>query len=114
MHIPIDLQMELFNKLVKPVLLYRWEVWCFGNVEIIERVQLKFLKYVLKLKKSVPQPIGIYPLKTDIQTRITSYWSKFILLENIGTLATGINLETKSHSGFSNINNKSRYFRWMY
>ena len=119
MQLPIDLQIELFNKLVKPVLLYGCEVWGFGNIEIIERVQLKFLKYVLNLKKCTPNHIvygevGIYPLKIDIQTRIVSYWSKLLLPENLGTLATGIYLATKSHFGFSNINNKSRYFKWMY
>ena len=68
MQVPIDLQIELFNKLVKPVLLYGCEVWGFGNIEIIERVQLKFLKYVSNLKKCTPNHIvygevGIYPLK---------------------------------------------------
>ena len=87
--------MELFNKLVKPVLLYGCEVWGFGNVEVIERVQLKFIKNILNLKRCTPTHIvygevSVYPLKIDIQTRMVSYWSKLLLHETLGTLATGI------------------------
>ena len=62
-HLPIDFQIELFNKLFKPVLLYGCEVWGFGNIDIIERVQLKFLKYTLNLKSCTPNNM-IYPLKS--------------------------------------------------
>ena len=33
--------------------------------------------------------------------------------ENFGTLATDIYLAAKSHYNFSNINHRSRYFKWM-
>ena len=58
----MDLQIELFNKLVRPILLYYFtDVKSgvgggAGNTEIIERVQLKFLKQILHLK-NVPQII---------------------------------------------------------
>ena len=42
--LPIDMQIDLVNKLIKPILLYGCEIWAFGNLDIIERVQLKFLK----------------------------------------------------------------------
>ena len=47
LQLPTDLQIELFNKLVKPILLYGCEIWGAGNTEVIERVQLKFLKQIL-------------------------------------------------------------------
>ena len=47
----IDLQIELFNKTVKPILLYGSEIWGFGNCDAIEQIQLKFIKYALNLKK---------------------------------------------------------------
>ena len=50
LHVPIVMQIELFNKLIKPILLYGCEIWAFGNLDIIERVQLKFLKLILNLK----------------------------------------------------------------
>ena len=65
------MQLELFNELVKPISLCGCEVLGFGNIEIIERVELKFMKYILKLKNSIPNNIvygelGMMPLKIDI------------------------------------------------
>ena len=81
MQLPVDMQVELFNKLVKPIILYGCEIWGFGNVDVIERVQLKFIKYILKLKNSTPnymvyRELGMMPLEIDIYTRIISYWGK--------------------------------------
>ena len=36
MRLPIDLQFDLFKKLVKPILLYGCEVWGFGNIDVLE------------------------------------------------------------------------------
>ena len=52
--LPIDIQIDLFNKTVKPILLYGCELWGIGNIDIIERVQLKIYKQVLGLKQSTP------------------------------------------------------------
>ena len=70
--LPVDMQIDLFNKTVKPVLLYGCEVCGFGNNDMLERVQLKFLKYILKLKKSTPSNMvygetGVYPLKSTLK-----------------------------------------------
>ena len=77
------MQIDIFNKTVKPVLLYGCEIWGFGNLEILERVQLKFLKYILNVRKSTPSCIiygetGVTPIKIDIHTRMISYWSKIV------------------------------------
>ena len=77
---PYDFQLDIFNKTIKPILLYGSEVWGFGNYEIIERVHLRFIKYIFKLKKSTPSHLGIFPITTEIQTRILPFWSK--LTEN--------------------------------
>jgi hypothetical protein len=34
-NIPIDVQLKLFDSLVKPILLYGSEVWGYGNLEIL-------------------------------------------------------------------------------
>ena len=67
--------------MIKPILLYGCEIWGHGNLESIERVQLKFLKQILNLKKSTPSfmvfgEVGAYPLYIDIQTRLISFWTK--------------------------------------
>ena len=81
--LPIDIQIDLFNKTVKPILLYGCEIWGIGNNETLERIQRKFFKHALNLKKSTPSnmlygELGITPLYIDIQTRIVSFWSKLI------------------------------------
>jgi hypothetical protein len=84
--LPFDLQIELFEKTVKPILLYGCELWGYGNFDTIERVQLKFYKYIFNLKKSTPNymiygELGITPLEVDIKSRTISFWSK--LIDNI-------------------------------
>ena len=49
--LPVDIQIDLFTKCIRPILLYGCEVWGYGNMAIIEQVQLRFLKLVLNLKK---------------------------------------------------------------
>ena len=41
-NLSITCQLDLFNTMVKPVLLYGCEIWGYGNCQIIEQVQLKF------------------------------------------------------------------------
>ena len=52
--LPIDLQLELFDSLILPILLYGCEVWEYKNVLILDRFYLKYLKYVFGLKQSTP------------------------------------------------------------
>ena len=53
-NLSIKCQLDLFDKMVKPVLLYGCEIWGMGNNDILERVQLKFCKLLLNLKTSTP------------------------------------------------------------
>ena len=81
--LPIDIQIDMFEKTVKPILLYGCEIIGTGNIDILEQVQLKFLKLILNLKKSTPNCMvygetGVMPLKIDVQCRLISYWSKLI------------------------------------
>jgi hypothetical protein len=50
----VKIQLELFDKMIKPILLYGCEVWGFGKNEVLERVHLKFCKILLNLKFSTP------------------------------------------------------------
>ena len=42
-NLTIPCQLDLFDKMVKPVLLYGCELWGHGNCDIIERVDLNLL-----------------------------------------------------------------------
>ena len=119
LHLPIDLQLELFEKLVKPILLYGCEIWGFGNIDVLERVQLNFIKRVLKVKRSTPNYIvygetGIYPLKIEIESRVISYWGKLNCPENFGTLSTLVYSAMKSFYINCHINSRSLYFKWVH
>ena len=75
------MQIYLFDKVIKPILLYSSEIWGCGNLDIIERRQLKFYKQILNLKKSTPsfmvyRELGAYPLFIEIQYRMVSFWAK--------------------------------------
>ena len=81
LNLPIHMQIDLFDKMVKPILLFGCELWGFGNIQIIERVQLKFLKHILNLKKSTPSfmvygEVGVLPLSVEINSRVINYWAK--------------------------------------
>ena len=79
----IKSQLDLFDKMVKPMLLYGCEVWGFGDNAIIERAHLKLYKLLLNSKTSTPSymvhgELGRYPIELDIKLRIISYWTKLI------------------------------------
>lgn len=42
--LPINCQLDLFDKVINPILLYSCEVWGYENLDIIEKVHLKFFE----------------------------------------------------------------------
>ena len=82
-NLSIQCQLDLFDKIVVPILLYGCEVWGIGKNDDIERVHLKFCKLLLRLKTSTPNfmvygELGRYPLDICIKSRILSYWTKLL------------------------------------
>ena len=83
LNLSVDLQIDLFDRMIKPILLYGCEVWGYSNTALLERVQLKFLKSIFNLKQSTPNVMvygefGIYPIELDIHARMVSYWIRLI------------------------------------
>ena len=60
LNLSVSCQYDLFEKIVKPILLYGCEVWGLSNTDILERVHLKFCKLLLNLKKIYAQLYGIW------------------------------------------------------
>ena len=92
-NLSIKCQYDLFDKIVKPTLLYGCELWGFTNLDIIERVHLKFCKLLLNLKKSTPNymvygELGAYPMSVSIKLRIVNYWSKLVDIDNNNKLSS--------------------------
>ena len=107
---PYDLQLDILDN--KPILLYGSEIWGTGNCDIIERVQLKYIKYIFKLKKSTPShmvygELGIMPIITEIQARAVSFWSK--LIDNQGTLKLSADVYSVIHALYENKHLKSKW-----
>ena len=93
--LPFDIQIELFNKTIKPILLYGCEIWGVGKNDIIERVQLKYFKHIFYLKKSTPSymiygELGIKPIQVDIETRTIAFWAKLIEADMHNKLSSAI------------------------
>jgi hypothetical protein len=81
LNLSYDIQIELFNKTIRPILLYGSELWGFTNSNILEKVQLKFMKQILYLKQSTPSymiygELGILPLREEAKIRMVSYWCR--------------------------------------
>jgi hypothetical protein len=55
--LPIDIQIEMFGTMVKPLVMYGCEVWGFINNSVIESFCLQFYKSILGLKKKVNQTV---------------------------------------------------------
>ena len=103
-NLDIKSQLELFDKVVKPILLYGCEVWGMGNTSVIERVHLKFCKLLLNLKKSTPDymiygELGRFPLDIFIKLRTINYWEKLVTGENKKLPVILYNLVTGSYNG---------------
>ena len=93
LNLPLDIQLELFDSLVLPILNYGCEVWDFENINLIEKLHLKYLKYSLSLKMSTPTCMalgetGRFPVSIHINTRVVSFWSRIIRTSNKNKLSS--------------------------
>ena len=81
--LPIDISLEMFEKMVIPCMLYGSEIWGFNNTIDLEKLQRKYIKYTLKLKKSTSTNMiygetGMLPIEYYIKSRMISFWVSLI------------------------------------
>lgn len=112
----IDLQIDLFSKIVKPILLYGCEIWGLGNLDVLERVQLKFLKHILNVKSCTSNCIvygetGTMPLSIEIKSRIVSFWAKLVCPSQ-DKLCNNIYALLLSYFKYSDVN-LNHNFQWI-
>jgi hypothetical protein len=50
---------KAFDSMVKPILLYRSEIWGFKYSDIIERVQVKYCKHFLGINKTTNNDVAL-------------------------------------------------------
>ena len=82
-NLPIDIVLDLFDKMILPILLYGSEIWGFENLENIEIFYRKFLKYILKVNSQTPNCMvygetGRTHLRVLIKTKMVCFWHKII------------------------------------
>ena len=81
LNLPIDLQIDLYSKLVIPILTYGCEVWGFENTNAIELLHRSFIKNILRVNKYVSNSIiygetGTTKIEVEIYTRMIGYWHR--------------------------------------
>jgi hypothetical protein len=107
-HLEIDTMLHLFDTMVMPILLYGSEIWGYCNIEIIERVHLRFCKILLKLQKSTTNvmvygELGRYPLSLCIKVRMVCFWHKLVNDNSSKLSSTMYKLLYKRYSNNTNV-----------
>jgi hypothetical protein len=74
-------KIKLFDSMVKPILMYGSEIWGFHKSPDVERVYLKFLKYLLCVRQqttssAVYGELGLFPQYVSRKIQIIKYWYK--------------------------------------
>ena len=106
LNLPIDVQLELFDTLVVPTILYGCEIWGHEWFGISETLHLKFCKIVLSLTKDTPNcmiygELGRTPIECKIKVKILLFWFKLVKKHNVSNMV--YNLIFNMHiSGFYN------------
>ena len=93
LNLPVDVMIDLFDKTIMPVLLYGSEIWGFQCVDLIEKLQLKFYKSILKLRASTPTQMvlgetGCFPITINTKSRSLMYWYNLVSTDNCNKLSS--------------------------
>jgi len=92
-NLPVDVMIDMFDKMIVPILTYGCEVWGFTDADIANRLQLKFLKIIFRLRRSTPSYMvygetGVYPIDVTIKNRIINFWMKLVSNEHDSKLSS--------------------------
>ncbi len=85
--LPIDIQLEMYNSMVLPVMLHGCEVWGNEVVRELELLQMKFCKHVLCVHRYTSTDIvygelGLYPVEITVKRKIMNYWWSLLVGKN--------------------------------
>lgn len=83
LNLPVDIQLQMFDCMVGPILLYGAEVYGYDKSDILESLFLQFYKIILCFKKCTPNTVlygelGRYPADILVKSRIIGFWKRLI------------------------------------
>ena len=78
LNLPIDLQIDLYDKLINPIMTYGSEIWGFEDLNLLNLSHRSFLKNALRVNKYVANAIvygetGTEKLNIKIYTRMIGF-----------------------------------------
>ena len=90
--LPLDVQIDLFDKMIAPILLYGCEVWCPYIQELVSKLQIRYLKLIMRLNGSTPTCMVLgesdqYPIEIQAKTRCLTFWFNVANNENQNKLS---------------------------
>ena len=96
-NIDVRHKIELFDKLIKPILCYGCEVWGMNNANKLENIHTHFLKEILGVKLQTQNnfvygELGRMPLKQQRIIPILKYWLKIIKSDEVKVTGTILSL----------------------
>ena len=80
--LPHDVLLKLFNHIVVPIITYGCEIWGSESIDIIKKLQLSFLKYILNVNKFTCSNMvygEVGTLIVNIKSRVLLFWSSLIM-----------------------------------
>ena len=88
-NLDVKTKLSLFDRMVVPIILYGSEVWGLYDYKEIDKVHIKFCKYILGVKSQTPNfavlgELGRYPLYILCKERAIKFWLK--IKQNPGSL----------------------------
>ena len=88
LHLPIDLQLQLFDNMVAPILQYGSEIAVFEKTDGLLWLCTQFYKIILNLKKTTPNIIlydelGRYPKYIFVKARMIGLGKELLMVNRI-------------------------------
>ena len=78
-----DTMLNLFGSFVSPIMLHGCELWGYSNIDVLERLHLRFCSILLKVKRNthnamVYGELGRHPLSVTIKSNMLCFWFKLV------------------------------------
>ena len=80
---PIEIQLQLYDSTVMSIMLYGCEIWGNSNVDILDKLYLKYLKMIMGVQgktcnNMVYGELGRFPLEIHIKKRAIGFWARLL------------------------------------